>query len=65
MMNKNQRIQESKCQLADVMREVADDLESGSNEEWQSITDMLNATMNNVRHDFAQKRPAMRKRVWR
>jgi hypothetical protein len=40
--------------LATILRECADELEAADITEWASLHDMLNATLNNITHDYGE-----------
>lgn len=37
--------------FVEILRDIADDIESCGPEEWESIHDCINATKNNIEHD--------------
>lgn len=53
--------QENLSQMAFILRQMADDLESGGVDEWKSFDDVTQATANNVTHDFNEYKKEVEK----
>lgn len=53
--------QKNLSQMAFILRQMADDLESGGVDEWQSFDDVAQATANNVTHDFNEYKKEINK----